>query len=67
MEIERNVLTDDDSDTDYDCDDDTSSDSDDENFTRKFGNIKTKTSCQGKVQVKQRKEDVMEEGGEDGK
>jgi len=66
MEIERNVLTDDDSDTDYDCDDDTSSDSDDENFTRKFGNIKTKTSCQGKVQVKQRKEEDMEEEGEDG-
>ena len=44
MEIEKNILTDDDSDTDYDCDEDTSSDSDDENFTRKFGDIKTKTS-----------------------
>ena len=57
MEIEKNILTDDDSDTDYDCDEGTSSDSDDENFTRKFGNIKTKTSCQGKVQIKQKKDD----------
>ena len=57
MEIEKNILTDDDSDTDYDCDEDTSSDSDDENFTRKFGDIKTKTSCQGKVQIKLKKDD----------
>ena len=61
MEIEKNVLTDDDSDTDYDCDDDDTSSDDDDNFTREFGNIKTKTSCQGKVQIKLNKEEDDEE------
>ena len=66
MEIEKNILPEDDSDTDYDCDEESSSSDDDENFTRKFGNIKTKTSCQGKVQIKPRKEeDQMEEDEED--
>ena len=61
MEIEKNVLTDDDSDTDYDCDDDDTSSDDDDNFTREFGNIKTKTSCQGKVQIKLDKEEDDDE------
>ena len=53
MEIERNVLTDDDSDTDYDCEDDSSSSDDDDNFVRKIGNITTKTSSQGKIKIKE--------------
>jgi len=53
MEIERNVLTDDDSDTDYDCDDGTSSSDEEENFVRKIGNITTKTSSQGKIKIKE--------------
>ena len=58
MEIERNVLTDDDSDTDYDCDDDTSSSDDEENFVRKIGNITTKTSSQGKIKIREALKDV---------
>ena len=53
MEIERNVLTDDDSDTDYDCDDDSTSSDDEENFVRKIGNITTKTSSQGKIKIRE--------------
>ena len=53
MEIERNVLTDDDSDTDYDCEDGSSSSDDEENFVRKIGNITTKTSSQGKIKIKE--------------
>jgi len=53
MEIERNVLTDDDSDTDYDCEDGSSSSDDEENFVRKIGNIATKTSSQGKIKIKE--------------
>ena len=53
MEIERNVLTDDDSDTDYDCEDDSSSSDDEDNFVRKIGNITTKTSSQGKIKIKE--------------
>ena len=53
MEIERNVLTDDDSDTDYDCEDSSSSSDDEENFVRKIGNITTKTSSQGKIKIRE--------------
>ena len=53
MEIERNVLTDDDSDTDYDCDDGSSSSDDEDNFVRKIGNITTKTTSQGKIKIKE--------------
>ena len=53
MEIERNVLTDDDSDTDYDCEDGSSSSDDEENFVRKIGNITTKTSSQGKIKIRE--------------
>ena len=66
MEIEKNILPEDDSDTDYDCDEDDSSSSDDEeNFTSKFGNAKTKTSCLGKVQVKQKKQEGKADAEED--